>query len=458
MKLILSILIIISLLDDSDYHPTTYVFPAFKHTMGIRKAGATELFLFMGFRVKFRNPEGIVCVRLDSWEDPEDPHDDDELTVYGVNSGQNNIIYNTSMWGIDVFSIDEDEGRPLKNPHGICANSRGDVYIADTGNDRVVRLFNPAHQLEYISQIGSNGEQDGYFNSPRQVAVDNFGNLFVSDSANNRIQVFDSTDSFKYSFSGNGYLSGPNGIMVTDSIEKASKFKDNFLIVVDSLDQRINKFDLKGNLISTLSMPQIGFGKSKLEYVAIDYHNQVLITDSKNHCIHKFDRNLNYIISFGRKGDDDFEFLEPKGITIYRHFGQLFVAESSGAQYYWVGTDIIDLKYKIDKGEIIFAFKITEPSYLTVDIFDSNDKFVMRLMQRRLLANAGVHNLKWNGFVSKTNQRILDENDFELSERVKAGDRAPSGLYKVKFSLEATYSSRTYFIRSEETEIEYSYK
>ncbi len=457
MKLFLITLFFFLLLEDEDYHPTTYVFPAFKHTLGIRRAGATELFLFMGFKVKFRNPEGLACARLDSWEDPEDPHDDDELTVYGVNSGQNNIIYNSSMWGLDVFNIDEDDGQPLNNPHGICANSRGDVYIADTGNHRIVRLFNPAHELHFVSTIGTKGKKDGHFNYPRQLTLDNNGNLFVSDSANNRVQVFDSSDSFRLSITAEGYLKGPNGIMVTDSIEKHARFRDSFLIVVDSSDQRINKFDLSGNLITAVSMPKIGFEESKLEYVAIDYHNQVLITDSKNHCIHKFSKDLDYIISFGREGDDDFEFLEPKGITIYRRFGQLFVAESTGAQYFWVGTDIMDLTHKVEKEGVLFTFKITEPSFLTADIFDGNDKFVMRLTHRRFLINAGTHILKWSGFIGKTNKRILKENEFELSDKVSVGEKAPAGRYKVKFSLEATYSSRTHFVRVEEEEINYFY-
>jgi len=82
-------------------------------------------------------------VRLEAWEDPEDPHDDDELTVYGVNSGQNNIIYNKSMWGLEVYGLHEKGEQRLNQPHGICANSRGDVYVADSGNNRIVRLLNP---------------------------------------------------------------------------------------------------------------------------------------------------------------------------------------------------------------------------------------------------------------------------------------------------------------------------
>ncbi len=44
--------------------PSTYMFPAYGHSYGIRKAGPTELFLFLGLRVKFSDPQGLACVRL----------------------------------------------------------------------------------------------------------------------------------------------------------------------------------------------------------------------------------------------------------------------------------------------------------------------------------------------------------------------------------------------------------
>jgi hypothetical protein len=34
---------------------------------------------------------------------PSTEKDDDEVVVYGVNSGQHEIIYNTSMWGLDLY-------------------------------------------------------------------------------------------------------------------------------------------------------------------------------------------------------------------------------------------------------------------------------------------------------------------------------------------------------------------
>lgn len=455
MKQFLIILFFLIITEDQIYNPTTFVFPAYGHSYGIRKAGATALFLLMGFKVQFSGPQGLACVRLDAWEDPEDPHDDDELTVYGVNSGQNNIIYNRSMWKLGVYGSDEAEEQLLNRPEGICANSRGDVYVADTGNHRIVRLFNPGHNLNFVTSIGREGNKNGEFRFPRQVTLDNRGNIFVSDSSNHRIQVFDSTNSFLYSFSGNGYLKGPNGIAVTDPYEKYYYVKNNFLIVIDSLNCRINKFDLNGQLLKSISMTDLGFLTPNLEYTCIDYYNQILITDSKNHCIHKFNSNLDYITSFGREGDNDHEFLSPKGITIYRRFGQLFVAEETGAQYYWVGTDIVDPDIKTDTKNILFSFKITEPSYLTADIFDIRDKFVIRLCDRKLLRSAGKHSLYWNGIVQKINKKILQQENFEISENISPGKVAPGGMYRIRFSLEATYSSRTHFMRIEEKKFRY---
>jgi hypothetical protein len=441
--------------DDENYHPTTFVFPAYKHTYGIRRAGPTELFLLVGFRVKFRSPQGLACVRLDAWEDPDDPHDDDELTVYGVNSGQNNIIFNRSMWKLGVYGIDEEDEQLLNRPNGICANSKGDVYVADTGNYRIVRLFNPEHNLEYVSSIGYKGNQSGQFDSPRDVALDNYGNLFVSDSGNHRIQVFDSTDTFLFEFSNNGYLIGPNGIAVTDILEKNSHIKESFLIVIDSLNSRINKFDLAGNLQNSVSMRDLGFNEVKLEYACIDFHNHILITDSKNHCIHKFNHNLKFIVSFGKEGNDDHEFEKPTGITIHRRFGQLFVAEESGAQYYWVGTDILDFQSSQFKDNVIFTLSITEPSNLTADILDNQGKFVMRLYYKRRLSNAGKHILQWNGFVRKTSKKIMDEEEIEFSNQVSIGQIITPGTYRIKLNLEATYSSRTHFVRTAEYEFNF---
>jgi DNA-binding beta-propeller fold protein YncE len=435
--------------DSLSYHPTTFVFPTYRHTYGIRKAGPTELFLFMSFKVKFRDPQGLACVRLDSWEDPDDPHDDDELTVYGVNSGQDNIIYNKSMWGLGVYGLHEKGLRRLKEPHGICANSRGDVYVADSGNNRLVRLFNPAHELQFVTAIGGPGSEPGYFKHPLQAALDSHGNVYVSDSGNNRIQVFDKENRFCYAFDAGGCLITPNGIAATDLDEKYKQYSggENFLVVIDSADQRINKFDLQGKLLRTIRCRDFGYSQARLEYVCLDYYNQVLITDLQNNCIHKLDHDLNYIISFGRAGDEDFEFNEPRGITIYRRFGQLFVAEKSGAQYYWIGTDLQDLSVNSQNDVTSLSFKVSEPSYVSIDVLDRDGRFVKRILDNKLLYPVTRHHFSWDGRMGKGLPRFFEQLKYTQSTLTEYAKKVPAGAYRFRLNAEPTYSSRTYFSR-----------
>ena len=435
---------------ESPYHPTTFVFPTYRHTYGIRKAGPTELFLFMSFKVKFRDPQGLACVRLDAWEDTEDPHDDDELTVYGVNSGQDNIIYNKSMWGLEVYGLHEKGEQRLNQPHGICANSRGDVYVADSGNNRIVRLFNPAHKLQFVTAIGSAGKEPGQFQYPLQVALDSHGTIYVSDSQNHRIQVFDRENKFLFAFDNMGKLLNPTAITVTDLEEKFKHHGEIFLVVIDSADQRISKFDLQGKLLRSIHCHDFGYTQAKLEYVCLDYYNQVLITDSRNHCIHKLDHDLNYIVSFGREGDNDYEFNKPRGITIYRRLGQLFVAEKTGAQYYWVGTDLQEISLETGNDKTNFYFKVTEPSYVSADILDQDGKFVQRIADKIFLFPLTRHHFVWDGRMGNAIPRFLEQMKYTPSSLAGYGKNLPPGTYKVRLIAEPTYSSRTYFERIEE--------
>lgn len=440
----------ISTFADDSNNPTTFVFPTYYHTYGIRKAGAFELFLFMGFKVNFSQPEGLACVRLDSWEDPEDPHDDDEVTVYGVNSGENNIIFNKSMYELGVYGIDEEKNHLLKDPHGICANHLGDVYIADTGNHRIIRLFNPGSKLNFITALGGRGIGEGQFISPEQVALDTGGNIYVTDTGNNRIQVFDKNNTYKFSFSDEENLKRPTGIAVTDSYQRYQGRIDNFIIIIDSNDQRINKFSLNGKFENSLLMSSIGYPNATLEYPCLDYYNQLLITDSENHCIHKFDHELNYITSFGSKGDDDYEFLVPKGIAIYRRYGQLFIAESTGAQYYWIGTDFSINNITVLPNFVKIKFNITEPSLITADVLDNKGDFIVRISNRISFRKAGEHEIIWNRRMGKYNQKFFEDNKYIQSSICQPFEPVPIGEYKIKIIGEATYSSRTYFEKIKE--------
>ncbi|MBI3582645.1 MAG: NHL repeat-containing protein [Nitrospinae bacterium] len=72
-------------------------------------------------------------------------------------------------------------------PTGISVDSSGNIYIADSGNHRVVKLRQDGEVLLTFGQKGSN---PGEFQYPHDIAIDRNDTIFISDLNNNRIQAF----------------------------------------------------------------------------------------------------------------------------------------------------------------------------------------------------------------------------------------------------------------------------
>ncbi|MGC1928965.1 MAG: hypothetical protein WA667_08325 [Candidatus Nitrosopolaris sp.] len=71
-------------------------------------------------------------------------------------------------------------------PQGIAADRLGHVYVVDTVNNRI-EMFNS--NGTFITKWGSSGTLDGQFNGPTAIVVDRDNNVYVSDSGNHRIAV-----------------------------------------------------------------------------------------------------------------------------------------------------------------------------------------------------------------------------------------------------------------------------
>jgi sugar lactone lactonase YvrE len=72
-------------------------------------------------------------------------------------------------------------------PRGVAVDKQGNVYIADTGNKRIVVTDGEGN---FLYQWGSAGAGPGQFSEPIGLTLDGRGNLYVADSWNSRVQVF----------------------------------------------------------------------------------------------------------------------------------------------------------------------------------------------------------------------------------------------------------------------------
>ncbi len=95
--------------------------------------------------------------------------------------------------GSPGFSDGIGSSARFSNPSGLCFDDTGNLLVADTGN-HIIRKISPQGRVSTLAGAAMMpGAVDGIgvvarFNSPSDVAVDKFGNVYVADSANHAIR------------------------------------------------------------------------------------------------------------------------------------------------------------------------------------------------------------------------------------------------------------------------------
>ena len=160
---------------------------------------------------QFKRPRGIAIdgadnvyvTDTDSWDKPNN-------RVQKFDSAGNFL----SKFG----STGNDDGQfPRRSPHGIAVDNNGNIYVSDTlrmSNHHRMQKFDSAGN--FLGKWGSYGHADGRFNEPRGVAVDQDGNIYVAEMGNQQIQKFDSSGNFlmKSEWKHGVRLKGPSDIAV----------------------------------------------------------------------------------------------------------------------------------------------------------------------------------------------------------------------------------------------------
>ncbi len=273
---------------------------------------------------------------------------------WGVADGTNQFETCTSTCQGGIYGSGAGE---FANPTGVATDPSGDVYVADRGNNRIdefsatgsfVQAFgwgvaNGMSQPETCTstcQRGIEGRGAGQLYTPRGVAVDLSGHLYVADSGNDRIDEFSAGGSFIQAYgwgvadgashfetctstcqggiygSGDGQLYVPAGVATDPSGD---------LYVADSDNIRIDEFSAGGSFIraygwgvsdgashsetctSTCQTGLPGDGAGQFEEptgVATDSSGDVYVPDYGNARIDEFSAAGSFVEAFGWGVDD----------------------------------------------------------------------------------------------------------------------------------------------------------
>ena len=167
----------------------------------------------------------------------------------------------------------------LFDPRGVDVDREGNIYIANTGGNVVLKV---SAQGEVLERYGTTGSGPGQLNQPTDVAVDGEGNLYVVDTANERIQVLNRGGEYlrEWSISRANTFDSPHiawgmeGLLFLTDPEMAQ------VLVYDEWGRLVTLWGEKGSLEGRFGKP-IG--------IAFDQRASVYVADTYNHRIHKFD-------------------------------------------------------------------------------------------------------------------------------------------------------------------------
>ena len=256
------------------------------------------------------------------------------------------------------LGLDNDE---FNEPSGIAIAASGKtIYIADKNNNRI-NVFDDdgVQQFSFGSFCNMSTNQecndnapkadedgDGQFNQPSDVAIDAFGDIYVTDSQNNRVQKFDSDGDFEIKFGSSDdndqdYLGSP----VSIAIQKSTRD----IYVTDTVTDSISVFDSSGSFSFKFGSAGSDDGEFRnptsiiiddskdILYVADTDNDRIQIFElvDSNNCPQGTNEIVNgicFVEEFGSTGSDDGEFNSPTGLALDTSNDLLYVSDTDNDQ------------------------------------------------------------------------------------------------------------------------------
>jgi DNA-binding beta-propeller fold protein YncE len=183
-----------------------------------------------------------------------------------------------AQWGIHGTNIGQ-----LGMPRAAVVNQRGEIYVCEYTLSERVQHFT-AYGKKCLGAFGKLGDGPGEFSRAEGLGIDRQGRIYVADSCNHRIQIFDGDGKFLRAYghagSGVGELSYPYDIQVDPS---------GLQFVCEFGNSRIQIFDANDHPVEILGGPGGDPGQFSNPWgVALDSKGNLYVCDAMNNRVQKF--------------------------------------------------------------------------------------------------------------------------------------------------------------------------
>lgn len=233
---------------------------------------------------------------------------------------------------IPLFAIYGSDEEPLKKPMGVTvANDR--IYVTDTDNHRV-QVFD--YDGNFLFMFGKAGKNKGEFTFPYGIVADSTGKIYVADLSNGSISVFDKDGAFLNYFGATTDFKGPAGLTLSGK----------YLYVADVGDSKIKVFTLEGKKILDIGVKGTDNGQLRSPNALMVADGKIFVSDTGNDRVQVFNQLGNFAYKLDG-GNSKITFLNPRGVavdgrgTIYvvnNFTSEIFAFDKNGNKIFGFGS------------------------------------------------------------------------------------------------------------------------
>lgn len=281
---------------------------------------------------------GAVSAAGSGFKSPESVAIDAAGDTFYADAG-NNTVLEFAPGSSTAVSI----GSGLSKPAGVAVDGAGNVLIADTGNNRIVEVpmvngsLSNARQLTLVAAKDSKGNATpvagAVLNLPSGIAMDGAGDIFIADTGNNRIVAVPYNGSWDFS------AATAVGSSLTGPLAVAADSKGN-LYVADSGAGQIDE------ILTPLTQPMqqlVGVGFGNPTGLALDASGSLFVADHANGDVERIP-NISGSLDANSAVEAGIGINAPYGVAIDPS-GNLYVSDSTAGAAYVVNRTVTGLSF-----------------------------------------------------------------------------------------------------------------
>lgn len=242
--------------------------------------------------------------------------------VYVTDTNHKQVqVFDTTGTSIFKFGKEGEGQGEFKFPYGITGDNKGNVYVADLLTGKISIFTKKGEFIKYFEEKDTSSPSIA---SPGGLRIFD-KKLYVTDIEGKKVMVFtlEGKKLLEINSATNkeDLLNSPNAVTVD---------QDENIYISDSGNQRVVIYDNKGNFKRLLNGNKDGKGDSKFvnpRGLAVDSKGTLYMIDNMTHFVYGFNKKGEQIYQFGGLGAEKEQFFLPNGLYIDEK-SQLFITDT----------------------------------------------------------------------------------------------------------------------------------